>query len=54
MDDKIIEYFKLVELHNQNILSQYIYRNTYRLNMKQRSEYFRKIIQIPAITLRIG
>ncbi len=53
MDDKIIEYFKLVELHNQNILSQYIYRNTYRLNMKQRSEYFRKIIQIPALILAI-
>ena len=53
MDDKIFEYFQLKELHYQNQLSHYIYRNTYLASIRRREANFWRIAQIPALILTV-
>jgi len=50
---KILEYKKIQELHYQNTLSFYIFRDTYRIRSTQRKLNLLRIVEIPSIVLTI-
>ncbi|MBA7521266.1 hypothetical protein ES705_13371 [subsurface metagenome] len=53
MNEKIFEYFYLKELHYQNQLTHYIYRNTHLASIRRREANFWRIAQIPASILTV-
>lgn len=52
-EDKTIDYHILKNLHYQNEYSHFIYRNTHRATMRQRSANFWRIVELPIIFLAI-
>lgn len=52
-EDKTLDYHILKNLHYQNEYSHFIYRNTFKTAMQQRTGNFWKIIEIPAIILTL-